>query len=352
MPLGVAILPADWRREPWRDDVIMQAMDLGCSASGPPLGPGWLSDFAWRDGRLLIRKTEVRLDLDGPVVAEILAWIPYLVMTGAAAAGARATARARLRLWFAPEKPRPWYMIRGAALWGGIAVARSQDEADAAFYFDDTTKGRAEPPPRLPTINYACTDVSKRHVARVFEEVFCYPLALDPTATDGPIVEKSDKNGVHDGRIVRAPVIPREGSVYQRLVDTEVGGFNHDLRTVCVGGAPVFVVHKRKAAGESFAIHTRRATIEDPETIFSADELAMIARFNARMGLDWGGLDILRDRVDGRIYVVDVNKTDLGPVIALSWIDKARSMRRLGIALKELILERKAAAAVRLSHAA
>lgn len=331
---------------------IKQAMDLGSSASAPALGPGWLSDFAWTEGRLHIRKTDVRLRFDWPVISEILTWIPYLGMTAVAAVAARLTSPSRLKLWFAPDRPRPWYMIRGAALWGGIAAARNPEEADAAFYFDDVTRGRATPPPGLPAINFNCTDVSKTHVARVFEEVFGYPLALDPTAADGSIVEKSDKNGVHDGRVLHAPALPRDGFVYQRLVDTEAGGFNHDLRTVCVGGAPVFVVHKRKAAGESFAIHTRRATLETPDSLFSAAELALITRFNARMGLDWGGLDILRDRTDGRIYIVDVNKTDLGPVIALSWADKARSMRRLGLALKELILERKVAPAVRVSHAA
>ena len=51
----------------------------------------------------------------------------------------------------------------------------------------------------------------------------------------------------------------------------------------------------------------------------------------------WGGLDILRDRDDGRLYIVDVNKTDLGPVISLSWRDKVRSMRRLAIALEALV---------------
>lgn len=31
------------------------------------------------------------------------------------------------------------------------------------------------------------------------------------------------------------------------------------------------------------------------------------------MGLDYGELDILRNNLDGRIYVVDVNKTLWGP---------------------------------------
>jgi len=327
-------------------------MNLGSGVPANSLGPGWLSDFAWTDGRLVVRKTGVRLRPDWPVIAEILTWIPYLAMTAVAAAWARATRRSKLKLWFAPDVPRPWYMARGAALWGGIALAHTPQQADAAFYFDDATTGRSEPPANLPAINFACTDVSKSHVGRVFEEVFGYPLALDPTAASGPIIEKSDRNGVHDGRVVHAPAIPQDGMVYQRLVETEADGFNHDLRTVCVGGSPLFVVHKRKTAGESFAIHTRRATVEEPEAVFSEDELALIRRFNERLGLDCGGLDVLRDRTDGRIYVVDANKTDLGPVIALSWADKARTMRRLGQALEALIAARRAAGRVGAAHAA
>ena len=55
------------------------------------------------------------------------------------------------------------------------------------------------------------------------------------------------------------------------------------------------------------------------------------------MGLDWGGFDILRDRADGQNYIVDVNKTDLEPVIALCWADKLRSMHRLSQALSALV---------------
>lgn len=327
-------------------------MEPGGSASSSPLGPGWFSDFAWIDGRLQVRKTGVRLPLSRAVVGEILTWLPYLAMLAVAAPLARLTSKRRFKLWFAPDVPRPWYMIQGAALWAGIATARGPDEADAAFCFDDSTYCSIAPPPGLPGLNFGCTDVSKARVASVFEEVFGYPLALDPTIAADAIVEKSDQNGVHDGRVVHAPALPRDGFVYQRLVDTEADGFNHDLRTVCVDGAPLFVVHKRKQAGESFAIHTRKATLEEPDSLFSQDELTRISRFNARMGLDWGGLDILRDRADGRIYIVDANKTDLGPVIALSWGDKVRSMRRLGRALEQLILSRRDAAGAQVRDAA
>ena len=55
------------------------------------------------------------------------------------------------------------------------------------------------------------------------------------------------------------------------------------------------------------------------------------------MHLDWGGMDVLRDKGDGRIYVVDVNKTDMGPPIALSIADKSKSVAILTKQLLKLI---------------
>ena len=50
------------------------------------------------------------------------------------------------------------------------------------------------------------------------------------------------------------------------------------------------------------------------------------------MKLDWGGLDVLRDRSEGRLYVVDVNKTDMGPPIAMALNDKITVTRKLAAA--------------------
>lgn len=299
---------------------------------------GWITDFLWKDGRLEVRKTGVRLPLDHHLVLEVASWAIYLTLLWTWAVFAFLFRRDRLSIWFAPDLPRPWYMVRGAAMWNGIGVASEPALADAAFYFDDATRGAASPVPTLRNFNLRCGDVSKSHVARVFEAVFGYPLTVDPRTAVGDIVEKSEKNGVHDGRIVRAPLIPRPGYVYQRLIDTTDGeGFTRDLRTPCVDGEPVMVWVKVKPAGGRFAIHNRRARLQTPAETFSPRELSQIRAFNARMGADWAGLDILRDRDDGRIYIVDVNKTDVGPVIALSWLDKIRSMHRLGKALERLI---------------
>ena len=69
----------------------------------------------------------------------------------------------------------------------------------------------------------------------------------------------------------------------------------------------------------------------------SAFELSEIARFCAAMQLDWGGLDVLRERETGRLYVVDVNKTDTGPAVVLSWRDRIFATRLLANALTDMV---------------
>ncbi len=297
-----------------------------------------LFGLAWRDGGIEVCKTGVRLSVDADLINEVASWAVWLAILAVAHRMARIRNPGALRLWYAPDRAGPWYLLRGAALWAGFRLARSRGEADAAFYFDDTTRGSSPATTGAPLFNGACTDISKRHVAEVFADVFGYPVAVDPERAFGSVVEKADKNGVHDGRIVEAPLAPRNGRVYQRLVETtDARGLVHDLRTPCVDGAPVVVWEKMRPADDRFSIQNRRVFLRDPKSVFSAAEIDLIVRFNRRMGLDWGGLDILRDAGDGRIYIVDVNKTDLGPVIALSWSDKIRSMNRLSRALRRMV---------------
>ena len=48
-----------------------------------------------------------------------------------------------------------------------------------------------------------------------------------------------------------------------------------------------------------------------PEEVFSAEEIQLVLRFAAAIGMDYGELDVLRDVHDGRIYVVDANRTPM-----------------------------------------
>lgn len=140
-------------------------------------------------------------------------------------------------------------MIRGAAAWPGVRIAASPDQADAGFFFEDATTSPTQRLQHGRSYNFGCTDISKTPVAAVFASVFGYPLVLDPLTATGPAVEKGEVNGAHDGRIVQCPMPPLPGKTYQRLMD-KVGedGCARDRRTHCIGGTPVTVWVKRRAA--------------------------------------------------------------------------------------------------------
>lgn len=303
-------------------------------------GAFWTADFYYERGRIKVRTTGADIPFDRALVEEALLWFAYYVPVRTAAAWARLT-RPGPRVWFTPHRPRPWYLVWAAMAWGGARIAASPDRADAAMYFEDSALGLAPNTGPARRFNYACTDVTKSHVGKVFEETFGYPLAVDPALVSGPVVEKGEDNGVHDGRIVQAPCRALPGKTYQRLIDNSSVALGEDyvddLRTPCVAGAPVLVFIKRRHKTDRFANHNSSVTLVTPDSVFSADEIAAIGRFCAAMRLDWGGLDILRDRDSGRLYIVDVNKTDMGPPIALPLSAKLTATRLLADAFLRLI---------------
>lgn len=293
------------------------------------------------NGELVWAGIEHDLPISGAVIAEVFAWIPYLVALQLKRLTWKLLATSGPRLSFCEKTPKPWYMLRGAAAWGGIGIEAQQTQTSHSVYFEDRTLVEPGKSIALDAINGRCLDIRKSHVASVFERVFGYPLALDPTRHVGPMIQKPEVNGVHGGAVVIGPVKPRDGYVYQRLVDTaDENNQCSDLRTPCIGGVPALVWRKLKTADGRFSIHNQGAELLGIKDAFSSSEIVKIIKFNAAMGLDCGGLDILRDRNDGRIYIVDVNKTDIGPLIILRWSDKIRSMEIIGAALRNWLVAR------------
>jgi hypothetical protein len=298
----------------------------------------WTSDVALRGRALQVKKTGAVIPLDRALASEAANWFGlYLALRARMAV--KLFAPKGPAVWFAPDRPRPWYLIWAAAAWNGVRIARSPEEAEASFYFEDATTARPPRPLHGRAFNYGCADISKSRVAQVFEEVFGYPLALDPERGFGPAVEKGEANGAHDGRQVWLPIAPRPARTYQRLVDNVEDGLAVDLRTPVVGGKPVLVFIKRRPATDRFANHNSAVTLVRPQDVFTDAEIEQLGAFSRAMGLDWGGLDVLRDRASGRLYVVDVNKTDMGPPIALPFLDKIAAVSRLGRALRQLVTE-------------
>jgi hypothetical protein len=297
----------------------------------------WISDFSVRGRAVRVKKTGALIPLDKALASEAANWFGlYLAIRAKSALSALRPGPA---VWFAPDLPRPWYLIWAAAAWNGIRIAKRPQDAQASFYFEDATRARPPAPAHSRAFNFGCADISKSRVAEVFEEVFGYPLALDPEHGFGLAVEKGEANGVHDGRLVWRPTRARPGRTYQRLIDNLEDGRAVDLRTPVVGGRPVLVFIKRRPAQQRFANHNESVSLARPQDVFSDAEIDKLSAFAAAMRLDWGGLDVLRDRPTGRLYVVDVNKTDMGPPIALPFLDKLAALARLGRALRRLITE-------------
>ncbi|HBS30890.1 MAG TPA: hypothetical protein DEA40_03990, partial [Parvularcula sp.] len=169
-----------------------------------------------------------------------------------------------------------------------------------------------------------------------------YSLTVDPLTHRGVAVEKSELNGKHDGLIVECPLAsPRGDRVYQRLIDNTFDGREFiDIRTPVVGGKAPFVYLKRRTRDLRFSNENHRVDLAPADAMLSRDEQAKIGEFARAMALDFGGLDVLRNREDGRIYVVDANKTDMGPPSALSAPDKVKAMRGIADAFAALVDER------------
>lgn len=295
---------------------------------------GWLRDFELGGGEVRLRKTGAGLRLNRTLCRDAAQWFGWWLTVLALTVGRRADGPSVV---FRPDRPRPWYVVWAACRLAGLRIVDNPESADVAFRFEDVTVAPPLAGGRLRTLNADCLDISKSRVAAVFAEVFGYPLAVDPETWTGEAVEKGELNGRHDGRIVHCPTPALPGRTYARVIDTREGDAVVDLRVGCVGGEAVVVYRKRKALRDRFGIDNLTVELRQPGALFTAEELATLARFCAAMRLDWAGLDVLRERADGRLYVVDVNTTDMGPPIALPLRDKLAACRALGTALRALI---------------
>lgn len=301
-----------------------------------------------RDKHLHIPHPRARLSLDRSFFRSVWAVVQlyaYLVAVGLSRAFTRKQDRHTIA--FYPRNAPPWYNIWLATQVGDLEIVSDVEQADTVFVFEDETISRAgrtlNSDQRSRALNDRIEDISKTHVGRVFENVFGYSLTVDPLTYEGLAVCKSDKNGTHDGKIVQCPVAPQEvdpENVYQRLIDTATDGErSEDLRTNVVKGALPVVFHKYKSLEGRFGTSYLHTDVRTANEVFSSDEQTLIASFCREIGLDFGCIDVLRDINDGRIYIVDVNKTCM-PVLSLSFKEQLRALRLMGGALKTAVEER------------
>ena len=307
----------------------------------------WLTDFKYEDGAIRVKKTGHLVPANMALAHDVFTWLSFYVLAQSWRTWRRVTGHKRPTIAFHPDKPRPWYFIWPVMHAAGAKLIEDTGQADIVFHFDDTTTSHNPPPGTKPgarLVNFGCDDVSKSHVASVFARVAGYDLTVDPMTYSGPMVEKSELNAAHDGRIIEGPMAPIDGKSYQRLVDNEIeGGLVEDLRTCIVGGEPTVVFRKRRLLARRFMNENAQVVLDQPSQVYTRDELAVIRAFARELGLDWGGMDVLRDRASGRIYIVDANKTDMGPPVALKLGDKLKSTRRMARAFASRLAPKRGA---------
>ncbi|KDA01463.1 hypothetical protein [Hyphomonas oceanitis] len=294
----------------------------------------WITDFKYDEGTILVKKTGHRIVPDLSLLHSIFIWFCFYFFAQTWRTWRRVTGHKRPTIAFYPDKPRPWYFIWPVMHVSGAKLIDDVSTADIVFQFDDSTEtDNAIPAVKegARLVNFGCQDVSKSTVAEVFERASGYTLKVDPTTHQGRMVEKSEMNAAHDGRVLEGPLdAPVEGKAYQLLIDNEIeGGLVEDLRCCLVGGRPTVVFRKRRPLERRFLNENVEVLLDEPANCYTADEIAVIERFAAELGLDWGGVDVLRDRMSGRIYIVDANKTDMGPPVALKLAAKLRATRRM-----------------------
>jgi hypothetical protein len=199
----------------------------------------------------------------------------------------------------------------------GWAIKDGRQRKDGLRLFwpsSGTPEARAYP----DLINGRCININKSVVVKHFEAIFGYGYAVDPRSPSGPYVRKSETNALHDGQILEGPREPEPGFVYQRFINIGVGeGMGEDIRLIFMRGLLPYCYRNRRPLEILFGQKSTVVSLETTSSLLSDRETLLVGAFCDAMGLDYGELDCLRDRDDARLYVVDVNRTPVGPPRAL-----------------------------------
>lgn len=255
--------------------------------------------------------------------------------------------RIAFRLAFAPSYrvlAHPGVPSRHQALfklcaWNNCRIVTDPSQPhDLAIHFKNDPE-RCELPVSVATINRHCDNVSKSHIADVFEQIFGYAIAVDPLLFRGRMVEKPDGNYSFEGRIVQGAMAQdqvRADRVYERFIDTHKDGYAIDFRTP-IYGKEIPVVYEKRIPANAHMKDVKSARMRQTDDVYSAEEQSKLIAFAEALSLEYGEIDVLRDNNSGQIYVVDVNNTPGGPPKQMSNQEIAGALDILSPAFMRLL---------------
>ena len=162
----------------------------------------WFGEFKIKDKQIIVKTTGAKLPVGLEIAREVMSWLPFYFYEKLRRIGTVFLQKPRLTIAYSPVMPRPWYLLSVLAYRAHLKHSCDYTNADVVVYFEDKTRVK---PPQIPAgvtgkaLNFNCYDISKSRVARTFEQIFGYGLAVNPLHYNGPIAVKSEHNGAHDG---------------------------------------------------------------------------------------------------------------------------------------------------------
>ena len=183
----------------------------------------------------------------------------------------------------------------------------------------------------MTVLNLYSRDISKKFVDKAFTRAFGYSSFVDPLKHTGKMVQKSDINAVHDGKIIEGPLDEaQEGVVYQKALNNQLDEKAVlDLRLPIIEGVVGFTYLKYREISARFESYSDRTEVKPSTEVFSEEEIHLLNKFCKEIHLDFGELDIIRNQDDGKVYVLDVNNTPQGPPQHMQAADKKECMQKL-----------------------
>jgi len=222
---------------------------------------------------------------------------------------------------FYPQKPSSRNVIWKLCHLNAFKITSNPNEKfDIAFNWEDATFRKKDKilkklSKNHNVFNIKCKDISKKKTGKTFKKVFKYPIIVNPKKINGKCVKKSNLNAQKDGQMIQCPAKKEKGYVYEVLVNTEIQkGKLVDMRVPIMKDKIPFVYFRYKSLKDRFKDSKKpKASIIETKKVFSKQEISQILKFCKKLGLDYGELDILRDKKSKKIYIVDVNTTPFGP---------------------------------------
>lgn len=198
------------------------------------------------------------------------------------------------------------------------------DEADFGFHWNSRNENEVSPElilKGIPIFNAGCLNVKKDYIDKLFTEIFEYSSLIDPETYSGLCVKKGTEQATHSGKIITCPckreLRERERNgvkhydLYQRLINNEEpNGLLKEYRlTYCFGKLSLLVRYKIKENRFHPFFPDKQKIVYEPIVgcHIKNKDVANILKFCRHYSIDFADLDVLRDRDNGKIYIIDVN---------------------------------------------